>query len=246
MLFKLLVDLCQGHTAVVCVDSVRWRLPPRSTTSSSADSSSAPCTSLTQHRWVGSWPASPGTWMRVRLDLSWLWNISPGDPHQCRQPGPSMSRQGALTLYSFTSTRPLCCVGSVCEHFCFLPTSCPSHLWLWNSHFSHYSYGHSVLMCSRLLFTVDVRLTMQAEMLLQNLTLVMFCLGMVGIVFPWFLISILPLGAFLCIVNRISRSDFHHLCCVWTFSHHEYSSPQLSSLQFNSIQCDSSNRKKLP
>uniref|UniRef100_A0A4W6BT39 ATP-binding cassette sub-family C member 5 n=1 Tax=Lates calcarifer TaxID=8187 RepID=A0A4W6BT39_LATCA len=51
--------------------------------------------------------------------------------------------------------------------------------------------GRILTRFSRDMDEVDVRLTMQAEMLLQNLTLVLFCLGMVGIVFPWFLISIL-------------------------------------------------------
>lgn len=77
---KLFVYMCQvscSNTTVACVDSAQWRLPPRSTTSCSAVSSSAPCTFLMQHLWVVSWLASPETWMRVRLDLSWLGTFPP-------------------------------------------------------------------------------------------------------------------------------------------------------------------------
>uniref|UniRef100_A0A673XX22 Si:ch211-221f10.2 n=1 Tax=Salmo trutta TaxID=8032 RepID=A0A673XX22_SALTR len=51
--------------------------------------------------------------------------------------------------------------------------------------------GRILTRFSRDMDEVDVRLAMQAEMLLQNMTLVLFCLVMVGIVFPWFLISLL-------------------------------------------------------
>ncbi|XP_072914397.1 ATP-binding cassette sub-family C member 5-like [Hemitrygon akajei] len=52
---------------------------------------------------------------------------------------------------------------------------------------------------------VDVRLTTQSEMLLQNIILILFYLGIVSAVFPWFLISVLPLCIIFMIVNRISR-----------------------------------------
>uniref|UniRef100_A0A674N7V1 ATP-binding cassette sub-family C member 5 n=1 Tax=Takifugu rubripes TaxID=31033 RepID=A0A674N7V1_TAKRU len=64
--------------------------------------------------------------------------------------------------------------------------------------------GRILTRFSRDMDEVDVRLTMQTEMLLQNLTLVLFCLGVVGIVFPWFLITILN-------VNRLFVSDLRVL-----------------------------------
>ncbi|XP_065816052.1 multidrug resistance-associated protein 5 [Labrus bergylta] len=52
---------------------------------------------------------------------------------------------------------------------------------------------------------VDTRLPFQAEMFIQNLILVFFCLGVISWVFPWFLVAVGPLVLLFAALHGISR-----------------------------------------
>ncbi|CAK6441862.1 unnamed protein product [Pipistrellus nathusii] len=58
---------------------------------------------------------------------------------------------------------------------------------------------------SRDMDEVDVRLPFQAEMFIQNLILVVFCIGMIAGVFPWFLVAVAPLVILFVILHIVSR-----------------------------------------
>ncbi|XP_014068868.1 ATP-binding cassette sub-family C member 5 [Salmo salar] len=52
---------------------------------------------------------------------------------------------------------------------------------------------------------VDTRLPFQVEMFIQNVILVFFCLGVIGSIFPWFLVAVGPLVLLFTILHMVSR-----------------------------------------
>ncbi|KAM9852911.1 ATP-binding cassette sub-family C member 5 [Aulostomus maculatus] len=52
---------------------------------------------------------------------------------------------------------------------------------------------------------VDTRLPFQAEMFIQNVILVFFCLGVISCVFPWFLVAVGPLVVMFAVLHGVSR-----------------------------------------
>ncbi|MCI4379410.1 hypothetical protein PGIGA_G00227900 [Pangasianodon gigas] len=52
---------------------------------------------------------------------------------------------------------------------------------------------------------VDTRLPFQAEMFIQNVILVVFCLGVISSVFPWFLVAVGPLVLLFTVLHAVSR-----------------------------------------
>lgn len=70
-------------------------------------------------------------------------------------------------------------------------------------HSAHLSPG----IFRELLFfpAVDTRLPFQAEMFIQNVILVFFCLGVISCVFPWFLVAVGPLVVLFSVLHSVSR-----------------------------------------
>uniref|UniRef100_A0AAY4B775 ATP-binding cassette, sub-family C (CFTR/MRP), member 5 n=1 Tax=Denticeps clupeoides TaxID=299321 RepID=A0AAY4B775_9TELE len=78
---------------------------------------------------------------------------------------------------------------------------------------------------------VDTRLPFQAEMFIQNVILVFFCLGVIGSVFPWFLVAVGPLVLLFIVLHMVSRVIIRELKRLDNVTQSPFLSHVTSSIQ---------------
>lgn len=80
-------------------------------------------------------------------------------------------------------------------------------------------------------FSVDTRLPFQAEMFIQNVILVLFCLGVISSVFPWFLVAVGPLVVLFTVLHVVSRVFIRELKRLDNITQSPFLSHVASSIQ---------------
>uniref|UniRef100_A0A671RFF6 ATP-binding cassette sub-family C member 5 n=1 Tax=Sinocyclocheilus anshuiensis TaxID=1608454 RepID=A0A671RFF6_9TELE len=78
---------------------------------------------------------------------------------------------------------------------------------------------------------VDTRLPFQAEMFIQNMILVLFCLGVIASVFPWFLVAVGPLVLLFIVLHMVSRVFIRELKRLDNITQSPFLSHIASSIQ---------------
>ncbi|XP_035239757.1 multidrug resistance-associated protein 5 isoform X2 [Anguilla anguilla] len=78
---------------------------------------------------------------------------------------------------------------------------------------------------------VDTRLPFQAEMFIQNVILVFFCLGVIACIFPWFLVAVGPLVLLFTLLHVVSRVFIRELKRLDNITQSPFLSHITSSIQ---------------